>query len=122
MQIAEVDNAQGPCAGYKVVDFSGMVSGPLCSQSLGDLGADVIKVESLSGDTSRVVSQPVRDGVSGFFSQLNRNKRAISIDLKNDQGKAIARRLVQKADVVIENFFESKIPAPVINWKTFNPD
>ncbi len=104
MDIAAPDAQIGPCAGFKVLDFSTMVSGPLAAQSLGDLGADVIKVETLMGDTSRWTGPPERAGLNGFFTQLNRNKRALSIDLKSEEGQAIAQRLAADADVVLENF------------------
>jgi crotonobetainyl-CoA:carnitine CoA-transferase CaiB-like acyl-CoA transferase len=81
-----------------------MVSGPLAGQNLGDLGADVIKIETLMGDTARWLGPPERAGLNGFFTQLNRNKRAISLDLKSPEGQHIAQTLARGADVVIENF------------------
>jgi crotonobetainyl-CoA:carnitine CoA-transferase CaiB-like acyl-CoA transferase len=104
MKIASPREQIGPCAGFTVLDFTSMVSGPLCGQNLGDLGADVIKIEPLSGDTARWVGPPERAGLNGFFSQLNRNKRALCLDLKSDQGREIARHLARTADVVLENF------------------
>ena len=99
MDIVLPDQARGPCAGFRVLEFGTMVSGPLAGQNLGDLGADVIKIETLLGDTCRWTGPPERDGLNGLFSQVNRNKRAISIDMKSDQGREIVRRLVQGADV-----------------------
>ena len=82
-----------------------MVSGPVCTQVLGDLGADVLKVEAPPfGDPSRVTGSQVRDGMSGYFAQLNRNKESIVVDLRNEEGPAVARRLVAGADVVVQNF------------------
>ncbi|MCZ6831592.1 MAG: CoA transferase [Gammaproteobacteria bacterium] len=104
MKIASPEEQIGPCAGFTVLDFSSMVSGPLCGQNLGDLGADVIKIESLSGDTARWLGPPERAGLNGFFTQHNRNKRAIALDLKSEQGREIAQELARRADVVIENF------------------
>ncbi|MFT5482466.1 MAG: crotonobetainyl-CoA:carnitine CoA-transferase CaiB-like acyl-CoA transferase [Halieaceae bacterium] len=104
MDIASPEEQIGPCAGFRVLDFSTMVSGPLAGQNLGDLGADVIKIETLFGDTARWVGPPERAGLNGFFTQFNRNKRAISIDLKSAAGKEIAQTLARDADVVIENF------------------
>jgi crotonobetainyl-CoA:carnitine CoA-transferase CaiB-like acyl-CoA transferase len=95
----------GPCTGYRVIDFTTMVSGPICTQALGDLGADVVKVEAPPlGDASRVTGSTKRDGMSGHFAQLNRNKRSTVIDLQRDEGREVARRLVSGADVVVENF------------------
>jgi crotonobetainyl-CoA:carnitine CoA-transferase CaiB-like acyl-CoA transferase len=104
MKIASPEEQIGPCAGFTVLDFSTMVSGPLCGQNLGDLGADVIKIESLGGDTARWLGPPERAGLNGFFTQLNRNKRSIALDLKSEQGRGIAQQLGRAADVVIENF------------------
>ena len=81
-----------------------MVSGPLAGQNLGDLGADVIKVETLMGDIARWTGPPERDGINGFFSQFNRNKRAISVDLKSEHGQAIIRKLALEADVIMVNY------------------
>ncbi len=104
MKIASPEEQIGPCAGFTVLDFSTMVSGPLCGQNLGDLGADVIKIESIGGDTARWLGPPERAGLNGFFTQLNRNKRSIVLDLKSEQGRIIAQQLAHAADVVIENF------------------
>ena len=103
MDIEIGGSARGPMAGIRVIDFSTVVSGPLCSQILGDLGADVIKVEATRGDSSRMMGFPFRGGLSPLFTQFNRNKRALSIDLKLAAGTEVARRLVRSADVVLEN-------------------
>ena len=76
MDVAAPDAAKGPCTGIRVVDFSTVISGPLCTQILGDLGADVVKVETPGGDFTRH-TPPARDGMSGFFACFNRNKRSI---------------------------------------------
>ena len=104
MDEARPDESNGPCAGFRVLEFGTMVSGPLAGQYLGDLGADVIKVESLMGDTARWTGPPERDGINGFFSQFNRNKRAISVDMKTEQGIEIVRKLALSADVIICNY------------------
>ena len=89
-----------PLAGIKVIEFSHMVMGPSAGLVLGDLGASVTKVEPLGGDNTR----RLKGSGAGYFAMYNRNKRSICIDLKSDEGNAIARKLVQTADVVIENF------------------
>ncbi len=104
MDTAAPDASIGPCAGFRVLEFGTMVSGPLAGQNLGDLGADVIKIETLMGDTARWTGPPERDGINGFFSQFNRNKRAISVDLKTAEGVDIVRRLARTADVVMCNY------------------
>ncbi len=94
----------GPCAGITVLDFSTIISGPMCTMILGDLGADVIKVEPPRGDSTRMMGPPFRGELSAIFTQFNRNKRGIVIDLKTAGGHAVAQRLAQDADVVVQNF------------------
>ena len=90
--------------GIKVVDFSKVLAGPLCAQYLGDLGADVIKVEPFKdGDDTRRWP-PFRGDDGTVFLSCNRNKRSIALDLKSPQGREIARKLVRGADVVVESF------------------
>jgi formyl-CoA transferase len=90
-------------AGLKVIDLSQGVSGPLCAMQLGDLGADVIKIEPLGGDWLRQIGPFVRSE-SALFLQLNRNKRGLALDLKAAAGKEILRRLVAEADVIVEGY------------------
>lgn len=104
MQIRLGEKSTGPLAGVRVVDLSNVVSGPLCSQVLGDLGADVIKIEALGGDLSRRLGPPFVDGLTPLYAHCNRNKRAIALDLKSPQGVEIVRRLVREADVLLENY------------------
>lgn len=88
----------------RVIDFSRVLSGPYCTMLLGDLGADVIKVEEITeGDPTRH-NLPLVDGESHYFLSINRNKRSIALDLKNPSGVRIAQRLIDSADVVVENF------------------
>jgi len=97
--------AAGPCAGIRVLDFTTVISGPTCTQALGDLGADVVKVEPPTGDSARLSGAPFREpGFSGFLAQFNRNKRSIVLDLKQPDARAVVRRLARSADVVVENF------------------
>jgi crotonobetainyl-CoA:carnitine CoA-transferase CaiB-like acyl-CoA transferase len=101
----KADLPTGPCAGLKVLDFTTVISGPMCTQALGDYGADVIKIESPFGDPSRYSGAPFREpGFSGFLSQFNRNKRSVVVDLKSDAGRNLILDLVTKMDVVVENF------------------
>jgi crotonobetainyl-CoA:carnitine CoA-transferase CaiB-like acyl-CoA transferase len=96
--------ATGPMAGMRVLDLSTIVSGPVCSQILGDLGADVIKVESGAGDTARYLGGLRKADMTGFFAQFNRNKRSVLLDLKQDAPREAFLKLAATADVVIENF------------------
>lgn len=95
---------QQPLAGIRVVDLTRILSGPFCSMLLGDLGADVIKVET-PGDGDHVRKQgAIVNGISWYFASFNRNKRSMTLDLKSKDGKEIFRRLVADADVLVENF------------------
>ena len=90
--------------GLKILDFTRVYSGPYCTMLLADLGAEVIKVEApKKGDDTRMFA-PIRQGESGYFMYLNRCKKSITLDLKQKEGKKIAKELAQWADVVIENF------------------
>ena len=95
---------EGPLTGVRVLDLSTVVSGPLCSQVLGDLGAEVVKVETKSGDTTRRMGIPDASGFTGWYVQFNRNKRGVSLDLKSDAGREAFLRLAREADVVLENY------------------
>lgn len=93
----------GPLAGLKVIDFSSVMAGPYCTRLLADLGAEVIKVEPLTGDYLRQRS-PMRDGCSTYYGQLNAGKKSVVLDLKAPGGLEVAGRLVNVADVLVENF------------------
>jgi len=93
----------GPLSGFKVLDLSAVVSGPLTAALLADQGADVIKVERPAGDIQRHVGSK-RNGYSGFFHVINRGKRSIALDLTRAESKPVVERLATWADVVIQNF------------------
>jgi len=93
----------GPLDGIRVVDLTRVLAGPFCTMLLADLGADVIKVETADGDTVRAQGV-VRDGLSWYFAQFNRNKRSVVLDLRRPAGKAILERLIASADVLAENY------------------
>ena len=113
----------GPCAGMKVLDFSTVVSGPLCSMILGDLGADVIKVEALRGDATRMMGPPFRPGgLTPIFAQFNRNKRSVALDLKREEGRAVAQRLARDADVVVQNFRPGVVERLGIDYASLSRD
>ncbi|GAB3678321.1 CaiB/BaiF CoA transferase family protein [Angustibacter aerolatus] len=98
----------GPLAGLLVADFSRILAGPYATMLLADLGADVVKVEGPRGDDTRTWSPPIReiDGepVSTYYLGVNRGKRSIALDLRDEADAAVARELARRADVVIENF------------------
>lgn len=91
--------------GLKVVDLSRVLGGPLCAQILGDHGADVIKVEGPMGDETRTWGPPFNeDGMASYFAGINRNKRTVCLDLAVLQGREVLMKLLENADVLIENF------------------
>lgn len=94
----------GPLAGLLVADFSRVLAGPYATMLLADLGADVVKVESPSGDDTRTWLPPARGGVSTYYLGVNRNKRSLALDLKDPGDAALGRELATRADVCIENF------------------
>jgi crotonobetainyl-CoA:carnitine CoA-transferase CaiB-like acyl-CoA transferase len=95
----------GPLAGLLVADFSRVLAGPYCTMLLGDLGADVIKVESPGGDDTRRWVPPVtKDGVSTYFLAINRNKRSVALDLRQEGDLTLARELAHRADIFVQNF------------------
>jgi crotonobetainyl-CoA:carnitine CoA-transferase CaiB-like acyl-CoA transferase len=108
--MATPPTAQGPLAGLLVADCSTVLAGPLCTMLLGDLGADVIKIEPPDGDATRtwgppwVGSDEAGTRTAAYFLAVNRNKRSIRLDLRSEDGKGILKRLLANADVVIENF------------------
>src|SRR5215831_10288107 len=92
-----------PLTGTKVLDFSRVLAGPLCTQTLGDLGAEVIKVEPCGvGDESRAWP-PFQNGLSTALMSANRNKKSIAVNLKSLEGVEIVRRAVRGCDVVVES-------------------
>ena len=101
---------QGALAGVKVLDWTMWQFGPVAASMLGDMGADVIKLEALDGDVGRAVSSMesaqagMPNGRNAYFETCNRSKRGIAVNLKTSEGREIAHRLVAEADVLIENF------------------
>ena len=94
-----------PLAGIRVLDFSRIIAGPLATQHLADLGAEVIKIENpITGDEVRGWDSSGQPGISSFFTAFNRSKKSVAIDLKTNQGQALVRELVKHCDVLVENF------------------
>jgi formyl-CoA transferase len=93
-----------PLQGIRVLDLSRVLAGPYCTMVLGDLGAEVIKVEPPEGDETRAWGPPFAGGESAYYLCVNRNKRGMMVNLKTDEGKNILRDLAAQSDVLVENF------------------
>lgn len=98
-----MQNPTGPLTGIRIIDLTNVLFGPLATRNLGDLGADVIKVEGLSGDLWRYTGHSRNPGMGGQFMAVNRNKRSIAVDLKHESGRDVLDRLIRSADVLISN-------------------
>ena len=100
-----IPSMAGPLSGMVTLDLTQILAGPMCTMVLADMGADVIKVEKPNGgDDNRRMGPPfIKDWSAGFLA-VNRNKRSLALDLRNDAGRSVFRRLVEDADVVVENF------------------
>lgn len=93
-----------PLEGIKVIDLTRILSGPFCTMTLADLGAEVIKVESPSGDDTRQWGPPFIQDESAYFLSVNRNKKSVVLNLKKEEGKEAFLKLIKDSDVVVENF------------------
>jgi crotonobetainyl-CoA:carnitine CoA-transferase CaiB-like acyl-CoA transferase len=113
----------GPLAGLLVADFSRVLAGPYCTMLLADLGADVIKVESPGGDDTRSWMPPVTDdGISTYFLAINRNKRSVALDLKDDGDRALAHELARRADVFVQNFKPGGLKRYALDYEAVSAD
>ena len=99
------ERQDGPLAGVKVLDLTRVLAGPYCTMFLGDLGAEVVKIEQPEvGDDTRAWGPPFVGGESAYFLCINRNKKSVTLDLKSNQAVGLLRRLAEGADVLVENF------------------
>jgi formyl-CoA transferase/CoA:oxalate CoA-transferase len=114
-----------PLSGIKVLDVSRVLTGPFCTMIMGDLGAEIIKVETPGvGDDTRAWGPPFIQGESAYFLSINRNKKSITLNLKKEQGKEIFYKLARECDVLIENFLPGTTERLGIDYekmKSVNP-
>ena len=109
--------------GIRVLDLSRIIAGPFCSQILGDMGADVIKVEQPgSGDETRTWGPPFANGEAVYFFCVNRNKRSLTLNLKDPRGQAIFRALVNRSDVLLENFKPGTLAKLGLDYEALRPE
>ena len=104
-RVTQQGRSPKPLDGVRVLDLSRYIFGPFCTQTLGDLGADIIKVEPRQGgDPARYIGGPAEDGVSVSFLARNRNKRSLAMDMRKPAAQDILRRLAERSDVLMHNF------------------
>jgi len=109
--------------GIRVLDLSRIIAGPFCSQILGDMGAEVIKVEQPgAGDDSRTWGPPFKNGESVYFFCINRNKKSITVNMKDPRGRAIIRELARRSDVLLENFKPGTLAKLGLDWDVLRQD
>lgn len=114
-----------PLEGIRVLDLTQAMAGPMATMLLGDLGADIIKIEPPAGDQTRKWAPPFINGISSYFLSVNRNKQSLALNLKTPEGLEILKRLVKDADVLIENFRPgtmAKLGLPYEAAREINPD
>jgi len=111
-----------PLEGIKVLDLSRVIAGPFCTQLLADYGAEVIKVEDRQGGDPSRQQQPLINGTGSLFYLVNRNKKSLALDLKQEEGKEVLRRLVREADVLIEQFRPGVMDKLGLGYKDLNAE
>src|SRR5258707_1944930 len=113
----------GPLSGLKVVDLTHVMAGPTCTLMLADMGAEVIKIEKIpAGDDTRYMVPPKIGNEAASFLMMNRNKKGIALDLKSPGGAKVLRRLIGKADVLVENFRPGVMDRLGVGYPEINQD
>ncbi len=114
----------GPLKGIKIIDASSILMVPYCTRLLADMGAEVIKIETLEGDNTRYIGPGVNKGMGAVFLNINRNKKSICIDLKTQDGQLIIKKLIKSADVFVSNIRKAalkRIGLTHSEFKKINP-
>ena len=108
----------GPLEDIRVVDLTRILAGPYCTMMLGDMGAEIIKIENPdAGDDTRGWGPPFLNGVSTYFISINRNKKSLTLNLKDERGKELLRDLIRKSDVIVENFRPGALEKLGFSWE-----
>lgn len=119
-----MSHTAGALAGVRIVDLTQMLAGPFCTQLLADQGAEVLKVEPMDGDHTRIVGPYHADdqlkAFGGYFASVNRNKHSIAIDLKRPEGRDLVLRLCEGADAVVENFRAGVMERLGLSWEALH--
>src|SRR4029453_14125901 len=114
----EISNMSLPLEGIKVIDYTGVQSGPACSQMMAWLGADVLKVERMhTGDNTRIQLRDIPNADALYFTMVNSNKRSLEIDTKTPEGKAILEELIRRAAVMVENMGPGGLDRQGFTWE-----
>lgn len=117
-----IHQPSGPLEGIRVLDLSRVLAGPFCTMYLGDLGADVIKIEHPeTGDDTRSWGPPFVQGESAYYLAINRNKRSVAVDLKREDGRQIIRELAARSDVLVENFRPGTMERLGLGYRDLEP-
>ena len=95
--------SEGPLKGIKIIDASSILMVPYCTRLLADMGADVIKIETIEGDNTRFIGPSNNEGMAAVYLSINRNKKSISVDLKSQEGQSIIKKLIKTSDVFVSN-------------------
>ena len=114
---------EGPLKGIKIIDASSVLMVPYCTKLLADMGAEIIKIETLDGDITRHIGPTVNEGMGAVFLNINRNKKSVCIDLKSPEGRSIIYKLVKVSDVFVSNIRKnalSKIGLTHSHFKKIN--
>ncbi|KFM69622.1 CaiB/baiF CoA-transferase family protein, partial [Stegodyphus mimosarum] len=122
--VGYIQNAQldGPLSGIRILDLTRILAGPFCTMILGDLGAEVIKVENPDGgDETRNWGPPFLNGESAYFMSVNRNKKSIAINMKTPQGRDLIKKLAMESDVLVENFVPGKLSSFKLDFESLHP-
>ena len=115
--------AEGPLAGLRVIEMGTLIAGPFCGQILGDFGAEVIKLEDpKTGDPMRQWGRSLPKGLSPWWPVIGRNKKSVGVDLRTPEGQALARTLIGKADIVVENFRVGGLEKWGLGWERLSAD